>query len=198
MPKHRPADAPLPSDERELLRRCGKRDQEAFGELYERHADGVLRYLRNRLGDVGAAEEIAQETFFLLWDKARKIRTVNGSVFPWLYTTAKYLAANHQRRKGNQPMLDIDELDVGRALADVSAESLVIADDTIRRVRDAVAGMGEADQQIFLIHFVGGGSHKDIADQLGLTRAAVKNRVLRLRARLKSQFAETLHSEGGD
>ena len=136
-------------DESVLLRRCGRRDEDAFGVLYDRHADGVLRYLGRITGDVGAAEELAQETFFLMWEKAKRIKCVNGSVFPWLYTTAKYLAANHLRKKGNQHMLDIDRMDIGRVLAEVSTEEKVIAQDTLSRVHRAVSAMPEADQRIF-------------------------------------------------
>jgi RNA polymerase sigma-70 factor, ECF subfamily len=185
-------------DESVLLRRCGRRDEDAFGVLYERHADGVLRYLGRITGDVGAAEELAQETFFLMWEKAKRIKCVNGSVFPWLYTTAKYLAANHLRKKGNQHMLDIDRMDIGRVLAEVSTEEKVIAQDTLNRVHRAVSAMPEADQRIFLVHFVGGRPHGDIAKELGLTKAAVKNRVLRLRNRLKNQFSDVLTAEEGE
>lgn len=187
-----------PPDESALLRRCGRRDEDAFGVLYDRHADGVLRYLGRITGDVGAAEELAQETFFLMWEKSKRIKCINGSVFPWLYTTAKYLAANHLRKKGNQHMLDIDQMDVGRVLAEVSTEDKVIAQDTLNRVHHAVSAMPEADQRIFLVHFVGGGSHGDIAKELGLTKAAVKNRVLRLRTRLKNQFSDVLTAEEGE
>lgn len=191
-------EAEGPPDESALLRRCGRRDEDAFGVLYDRHADGVLRYLGRITGDVGAAEELAQETFFLMWEKSKRIKCINGSVFPWLYTTAKYLAANHLRKKGNQHMLDIDQMDVGRVLAEVSTEDKVIAQDTLNRVHRAVSAMPEADQRIFLVHFVGGGSHGDIAKELGLTKAAVKNRVLRLRTRLKNQFSDVLTAEEGE
>lgn len=186
-------------DEAELLRRCGHRDQAAFELLYDRHADGVLRYCRRRLPSAEAAEEITQDAFFLLWQKAKTVTLVQGSTFPWLYTTAKFLLANHQRKKGNQPMLDIDELDVTRVLAQVTGpEDTVIDQDTVHQVLRAVAAMPLVDQQVFYSHFVGGGSYREIAGQLGLSTPAVKNRVLRMRQKLKSDFAQASLLGGGE
>lgn len=183
-----PAD---PGSEAKLLKALAKRDELAFGEVYELYADGVLRYLVKMTGSVPAAEELAQETFFLLWEKARTVSLVNGSLRPWIFSTAKFLSYNHNRKHGNQPTADIDELDVSKALVEVSAESIVITNDQISRVMAAVETMSSQDQAVFRMFFLGNVPHAQIAEATGITTAAVKNRILRMRSKLKELFSES-------
>jgi RNA polymerase sigma-70 factor (ECF subfamily) len=180
-----------PESEAKLLKALAKRDERAFGEVYELYADGVLRYLVKMTGSVPAAEELAQETFFLLWEKAKTVSLVNGSLHPWIYSTAKFLSYNHNRKHGNQPTADIDELDVSKALVEVSAESIVITNDQISRVMAAVGTMSSQDQAVFRMFFLGNVPHAQIAEATGITTAAVKNRILRMRSKLKELFSES-------
>lgn len=178
-------------DDSTLLKRCVKRDEAAFAILYERYAEQVLRYCRGHLTDMDAAEDVAQDAFFLLWSKARKVTIAGGTAWPWLFTTAKYLVRNHQRKKDNQPKDDVHELDVTRVLVEMSTEDRYAQHDDIQRVHSAVAAMSTADQQVFLGFFIGGSSHAELARTLGLSKAAVKNRILRIRTRIKAEFADT-------
>jgi RNA polymerase sigma-70 factor (ECF subfamily) len=174
-----------------LLKGLAKRDEAAFVDVYDRYADGVIKYLVKMTGSIPAAEELAQETFFLLWEKAKTVSLVNGSLHPWIYSTAKFLSYNHNRKHGNQPTADIDELDVSRALVVVSAESIVITNDQISRVMAAVGTMSSQDQAVFRMFFLGNVPHAQIAEATGITTAAVKNRILRMRSKLKELFNES-------
>lgn len=192
--RSRDSDNALPADpesEANLLKALTKRDEVAFGRVYELYADGVLRYLVKMTGSVPAAEELAQETFFLLWEKAKTVSLVNGSLRPWIYSTAKFLSYNHNRKHGNQPTADIDEFDVSKALVEVSAESIVITNDQISRVMAAVGTMSSQDQAVFRMFFLGNVPHAQIAEATGITTAAVKNRILRMRSKLKELFFES-------
>ncbi|WP_461164795.1 RNA polymerase sigma factor [Arthrobacter sp. R4-81] len=184
-----------PDNEALLLKGLVKRDENAFAEVYDRYADGVLRYLVKMTGSIPAAEELAQETFFLLWEKAKTVSLVNGSLRPWIFSTAKFLSYNHNRKHGNQPTADIDELDASKALVAVSAESIVVTNDQISQVMAVVATMSVQDQAVFRMFFLGDVPHAQIAAATGITTAAVKNRVLRMRSKLKELFNETQGEE---
>lgn len=179
-----------PRTDEELLQRCAKRDEAAFDVLYERHADGLLRACRNLAGDVSVAEDVAQEAFFTLWSKARKVTVAGGTAWPWLFTTAKFLAYNHNRKMGNQPTFDIHEHDVERYLSHSHVEEAVASRDAVERVLETVQTMPAEDHLVFVIHFVEGGSHAQIAKDLGITRSAAKSRIFRLRAKLQSTFTD--------
>lgn len=173
-----------------LLGRCAKRDEEAFEVLYERHADRLLRTCRRMTGDMSVAEDIAQDAFFTLWTKAKKVTLADGTVWPWLVTTAKFLSYNHHRKLGNQPTLDVDEHEVERYLAHSPVEDSVANRDVVNRVLETVRTMPTDDHHIFLLHFVEGGSHARIAKELGISRSAAKSRIFRLRSKLQTVFTD--------
>lgn len=173
-----------------LLGRCAKRDEDAFEVLYERHADRLLRACRNMTGDLSVAEDIAQDAFFTLWTKAKKVTLADGTVWPWLVTTAKFLTYNHHRKLGNQPTIDVDEHEVERYLAHSPVEDTVATRDVVNRVLDTVRSMPAEDHHIFLVHFVEGGSHAQIAKELGISRSAAKSRIFRLRSKLQMAFTD--------
>lgn len=179
-----------PRTDEELLHRCAKRDDDAFDVLYDRHADNLLRVCRRMSGDMSVAEDIAQEAFFTLWSKAKKVTIADGTAWPWLFTTAKFLIYNHNRKMGNQSTLDIHEHDVERYLSHSHVEETVASRDAVQRVLETVRTMPAEDHHIFVIHFIEGASHARIAKDLGITRSAAKSRIFRLRERLQSTFTD--------
>lgn len=183
-----------PRTDEELLQWCAKRDEAAFDVLYERHADGLLRVCRRMAADHFVAEDIAQEAFFTLWAKAKKVTIADGTAWPWLYTTAKFLTYNHNRKMGNQPTFDVHEHDVERYLAHSHVEETVTSRDAVERVLETVREMPAEDHLVFVIHFVEGGSHAQIAKDLGISRSAVKSRIFRLRSKLQSTFTDMTFS----
>jgi DNA-directed RNA polymerase specialized sigma24 family protein len=56
----------IPSDT-ELLAAVAERDPEAFGALYDQHAPWLLVRLRQRTANADLADQVAQETFLVVW-----------------------------------------------------------------------------------------------------------------------------------
>jgi DNA-directed RNA polymerase specialized sigma24 family protein len=76
-------------DDFELLRRAGQGDADAFGELYERHAEKVFRFLYERRGnDRRTAEDMTNAVFMRAW---RGVPNFDGKTQPvkWLMDIAQ-------------------------------------------------------------------------------------------------------------
>ncbi|MEP7158855.1 MAG: sigma factor, partial [Chloroflexota bacterium] len=73
------------SDE-ELLGAVVDGDELALGELYDRHAESLFRAALMRLGDRGLAEEVLQDTYLALWNRAELFDRREGSLIAWLST----------------------------------------------------------------------------------------------------------------
>jgi len=90
-------DAPAASvTDRDLLCRYAGGDQGAFGELYDRHARGLLYYLHSLTGDASLAEDLLQEAFVRL--VAQSPFRLKDSVRGLLYTIGRNLACDEARR----------------------------------------------------------------------------------------------------
>jgi len=80
----------------------------AFEALVGRFGPRLLRYLRQRVRDVHAAEDLLQDTFLKAYRNLGRYDP-SRSFVTWLFTIATRLAASHGRaRRGEVPMENID------------------------------------------------------------------------------------------
>lgn len=99
---------PTRNDIEDMIARVALGDKTAFSSLYDATSAklfGVcLRVLNNR----GDAEEVLQEVFIRIWNKADTYSVTGHSPMSWLITIARNLAIDRLRSRGNRTR-DIDE-----------------------------------------------------------------------------------------
>ena len=83
------------SDEK-LLQLVSRKDLLAYETLYERHAQTVFNLLMRIVRDRATGEELLQETFWQVWQKAGQYGE-KGAVAAWLYRIARNKALDQLR-----------------------------------------------------------------------------------------------------
>ena len=83
----------------ELVRLAGAGDRAAAAELVERHSTRIYRIAYRLLGDAGAAEDVAQETFLRLWRHAGSWKPGAAKFSTWLARVATNLCYDRLRRR---------------------------------------------------------------------------------------------------
>ena len=82
------------------LIRAARRDADAFGELYRRHAAAMHAWFVRR-ADPRTAEDLTAETFAQAALSLRRFRDeADGSAAPWLFGIARNLLARQHERQG--------------------------------------------------------------------------------------------------
>lgn len=81
----------------ELLFSLGRGDASAYRVLFQRHERSAYRVALAMMRSPWDAEEVVSASFLELWRKREKVRLVDGSVLPWLFTVISYQAKNHTR-----------------------------------------------------------------------------------------------------
>lgn len=72
------------------------RDTDAYGEIYDRYAPRIYRFIYFKVGNRADAEDIASETFLKAWQYIREGQTIkNFNAF--LYSIARNLVIDHYR-----------------------------------------------------------------------------------------------------
>ena len=88
--------------DRLLIQRIRQGDRNAWDELYRRYQGRLGAYVRRRLRDNAAVEDVVQETFIGFsnslpnYDERRDLQT-------WLFTIASHKVTDHLRRTGRRP-----------------------------------------------------------------------------------------------
>jgi RNA polymerase sigma factor (sigma-70 family) len=184
VPSKSPTDA-------ELLRRAvDAADGDAFAELYRRHVDAVLAYLRRRVPTPELALDLTAETFAVAIADAHRFRG-DGPVAAWLYGIAriKLLEAlrrgrvedEARRRLHHEPLvLTDDDLEEVEARADRGNSALAAG----------LADLPEPTRAALLARIVDEEPYEDIAARLACSEQVVRQRVHRGLRRLRAALEE--------
>lgn len=180
-------DDALAQGDAELLARAAEGDRAAFGQLYDRHVRPVYWQAYAVVRNTDEAEDITQDVFITTWNKIRSINLVDESALPWLLVTARFTALNARRRtlKTRQHQSEIDA-DVGDGGPSVEEE--VEAAQVRAEIDKAVAALSPTDRQLYELCVVGDHTYELAARELGVSHAVVRNRLSRLRSRLRADL----------
>ncbi len=92
---------PLPDSE--LIERITRRDTSALSELYDRYSRLVYSIALRVLGDAETAEEITQDVFVLVWQKASSYDLNQGKLMTWIASIARNRSIDQIRRRRARP-----------------------------------------------------------------------------------------------
>ncbi|MEA2653243.1 MAG: hypothetical protein QOI37_470 [Chloroflexota bacterium] len=199
-----------PTDDAALVLRMAAGSEAALESLYDRHASAIFAAAYRLTSDRGTAEEVVQETFLALWNRAESYDAAAGSLSAWLHAIARNRAIDRLRAAGRRPSLvafsaDSDE-DPGRALErllvgrtvvaaaspPVSPESAFDAVGLHEAIVTALQSMPDDERTVILLAYQEELSQSEIAERLGWPLGTVKTRtrraLLRLRGDLGTEF----------
>ncbi len=175
-----------PSDV-QLVARMARGDQTALGEIYARHAPGLLTYLVTLTRDPAEAEEILQDTLVGAWQGARRFEG-RSQVRTWLFAIARRQAYNRRRR----PMLDVDpeaELEQLSNPGD-EPEGLALAQVELAELEALVSRLSPVHREILELAFVHELAYAEIAQVLDVPIGTVKSRISNAKRALQRLLAE--------
>ena len=207
-PHEAAAGGVLPESSAEhLLVRVAMRDRAAFAELYERAAPQVLRVLRRILGESASAEDLLQDVFWHVWERADRFDPGRGRAHVWLIVIARSKAIDFVRRHRRERTVGSKgpKGSVGRTEGSAEAAPLDVrapvdpdpleTEDEHDKVRAELRAL-PAEQRVLLeCAFFDGQTHAEIAKSLGLPLGTVKTRIRSALATLRAAFVEKPKTE---
>ncbi len=206
-----------PSDDAALVREVAAGSQSALGALYDRYVDAVYAAASRLTSDRQVAEEVVQETFLALWNRAELFDPSLGSLAAWLHTIARNRTVDRLRAAGRRPNLialssaaGADE-DAGAALDRLVTAGSVIGGAAVglgpegelasAELRDvlgnALAELPEAERTAIVLAYHDELTQTEIAERLGWPLGTVKTRTRRALLRLREALAEELGPGAG-
>jgi RNA polymerase sigma-70 factor (ECF subfamily) len=165
----------------ELLHRIAAKDTEALAEFYDQTATPLYSLALRIVGDPGEAEEVIQDVFVQIWEKAPTFDPMLGSAFNWTLSIARHRSIDRLRARQRRARL-IDELNTtemtdGRTESE--SEEKRLAGDEAVGVRSALNGLPAEQRQVIELAFFGGRTHMEIAEALGQPLGTIKARIRR-------------------
>lgn len=167
-------DPLLPTNDDVLLSAIAMGDQTAFAQFYDRHCDRVFGLLRTMLRDNSRAEDVLQEVFLQVWNRAGTFDAARAAPVTWLTVIARSRARDQMRRVVRQADrgLELPELESGETPAS-SLEQSDLAGRALLFLKNLPAEQELAIRRAFF----DGLSNSEIADMEGLPLGTVKTRI---------------------
>ena len=190
--------APTPDDV-SLLLAVARRDEPAFAELYDRMARPIFSLIVRIVRSRAEAEEVLQEAFWQIWERAPGFKPELGSPFCWIVTIARRKAIDRLRASARH-RLRLTEAQALRAedefAAPVALDRLATGERSAT-VKAALARLGPDERRAIVLAFFDGLTHGEISAALRAPVGTVKARIRRGLLKLKPALAG-LHPAGGD
>ncbi len=162
----------------ELLRRVAQRDRAAFDALYD-VASGKLFGIAQRIcGDAAAAEDVTQESFVKIWQRAQHYSTDLGSPLAWIGTIARNTAIDWYRKHNKGETASEQVLENApdtSALADAMLEDV----EQSARIKHCISKLGQDQKSLIVEAFYSGFTYLQLAAAKGIPLNTVKSRVRR-------------------
>lgn len=174
--------------EKPLIDALRRGDAAAFDALYARYRARVLGFLLRLAGRRDVAEDLFQETWVKLARHAPRLAE-DTDLGAWLFRVARNAWVSHRRWS----MLDLSRLvalqeEVVAPPRPTSTEERTDAARAVARLEGAIASLPPASREVLLLVGVEGFGQEQAAAILGISYAALRQRLTRARAQLAAEL----------
>jgi RNA polymerase sigma-70 factor (ECF subfamily) len=170
---------------RRFARSLRRREAAALDHVYSEYAPTVLGYLVNLIGDRATAEDVHQQVFLEVWQRAPSYDRDRGGLLAWILTIARSRAVDELRRRIPEP----------RDPAESTTLALVPDEDPERspdallerwRVAHMLSRLRAEEAELLRLRFYEGLTQTEIAERTGIALGTVKMRMVAALERLRT------------
>jgi len=170
--------------ERELIDRIGAGDRDAFRELYQHYHRRLARFLTRVTHRYEDAEEIINDTLWIVWQRAREFRGAS-QVSTWIMGIAYRRALNQIRRAATHERVMALEAVDGAAPGDPAAGDPGRAFEDRQMLDHALAQLPLEQRMVLEFTYYFDHSCEEIADIMECPVNTVKTRMFNARRKLR-------------
>ncbi len=146
-------------------------DVQAFIRVYHATSAKLFGIVVRILGRGDLAEEVLQEVYLRIWQKAKDFDAARASPITWLATIARNRAVDDTRRRSMSSIEDMPELLNFPSDEDVAGDFVAL--DELRRLHQSLHQLPPQQRRIVELVYFQGLTRDDVAQQVGETTAVV-------------------------
>lgn len=176
--------APRGSDA-QLVERLAIGEEFAFRALYDLYVRDVYRYAMSIIADQHEVDDVTQLVWVTLWNRRKNVHIHGNSLLPWLLVTTRNFSLKSvasSRREISQHPSDIS------TSANGDPEQVAEQRALIEYVNATLRGLSDPDRAVFQLCINEGLSYEAAASRLGVNVKSVRNRLHRVRGKLRASL----------
>ena len=179
-----------PAETDALILRLATGDKAALDALWQLHGRGIRALGTRFLGTAEGGDEILQETFLRVWQKADSFAPERGSGKVWLYTIARNTARDQLRRQRLRWLVGLDALPTEPEAPIAGPEATADARARLARVQTEILDLPDTQRMALLLATIADLDTPAIAAIMGRSRGAVEQLIVRARKRLRMKIED--------
>jgi RNA polymerase sigma-70 factor (ECF subfamily) len=168
----------------ELLAGVSRGDEAAFAELYQVTSAKLYAVALRILRSKEAAEDVVQDSYFKVWERARDFDPKIASPITWMAAIVRNRALDEIRRRSARPQADVSELD-DIAGDDEHPVEIIGRREDVERLRRCLEGLEPEKRQMVRLAYLDGMSREALAKRFDRPEGTIKTWLYRSLALLK-------------
>ena len=166
-------------NEQDFIQACIREEEWAQKKLYEQYYSSMYPVCLRHAVDENEALDILHEGFIKVFRHISKY-TVGTSLSAWIRRIMVNTSIDYYRKKARRRTEDIDTA-YGAQLDDPGVISQMAAEEIIASLQE----LSPAYRAVFNLYVIEGFSHREIAEQLGITESTSRSNLVKARTKLK-------------
>lgn len=167
------------SNENNYIERLKKGKEDALNYIVDKHfsiVKGTVLKVLIKLNKEELIEECINDVFMSIWQNASKFKGSNEDFKKWVYKISKFKAIDYYRKEIRKKEFVEEKIEYGQSKS--REEEFIILEDR-KELLKLINNLQPVDRDIFIMKFLLGMNSEEIAMKMGLSKAAVDNRIYR-------------------
>ncbi len=169
----------MKSNEKNFIKRLQRQKEDALEFVVDTYLPlikGITHKVLLPVQNDGLIEECINDIFLSIWNNANKFHGEPNDFKKWIAAIAKFKAIDYYRKATNKVEIISNEFHIS---TEKSAEDELIVMEDREELMQLLNQLEPLDQKVFIMKYLLGMKTEEIGEKLGLTRAAIDNRVYR-------------------
>jgi len=158
-----------------------------FEEVYDKYFARIYNYIRYRVIDRGAADDLVSAVFEKVLDKFASFDPEKAPLEPWLFAIARNTLNDYYRRRKVRGWFSITDREETIA-SDESVEGAAERSEENVQLLAALKGLSEQERELIAMKFTLEQNNREIAAQTGLSESNVGVILFRAMKKLKEEL----------
>lgn len=169
-----------------LLAQVARGDREAFATLYRTTSRLVFAICIRMLRDRAEAEDVLQDVYVVVWDKANQFDPRRAQATTWLTSIARHRAID--RLRAAPQLASTAPIELAESMPDPRPSAAAVADSAQQRARldDCFAELEPQRRQLIRVAFFEGVTYEQLASRVKAPLGSVKSWIRRGLAQLRT------------
>ena len=168
-----------------LIQQLKNKDERALSLLYDKYSGAIYSVILKMIKDEGKAQNLLQDTFITVWEKAESYDASKGRFYTWVYRIAKNKVLNVLRK--TDPLIQTNDFSVYD-----NKEDAISIDAKYLELNGAITTLEAHHKQAIELVYFKGLTHKEAHQEMDVPLGTFKSYVRQALKQLRTVYTKTI------